>query len=192
MDVPLHARSRPPREHVDSRGDYDELPRAGCSKSASRRDSSAGSPWSFPIVIWDWARSSHRALELPMAVTAWLFGLVHFSRDSRTSGGRSCSAARPRGLLGRERSRVHGSRRPSLPGVSPAWTIVAGAAWSFVSFIFFWYMLLPVARDGAPFRAPAFDPLLSTAPNWVWILGFTLSGLVSPSATRRSALAVVA
>ena len=47
-----------------------------------------------------------------------------------------------------------------------------------MGFIFFWYMLLPIARDGAPFRAPAFDPLLFTAPNWVWILGFTLSGLV--------------
>ena len=34
-----------------------------------------------PIVIWDWARSGHRALELPMAVTAWPFG----SADERGS-----------------------------------------------------------------------------------------------------------
>lgn len=26
-----------------------------------------------PIVIWDWAQSGHKALELPMAATSWLF-----------------------------------------------------------------------------------------------------------------------
>ena len=47
-----------------------------------------------------------------------------------------------------------------------------------MTFIFSWYMLLPVARDGAPFRSTIADPRLYTAPTWVWILGFTLSGLV--------------
>ena len=52
------------------------------------------------------------------------------------------------------------------------------AVWSFVSFMFFWYMLLPIARDGAPFRQTAAGAA-AAAPNWVWILGFALSGLAS-------------
>ena len=124
-----------------------------------------------------------------MAATAWLFGLVHFSQDENLWWPI---------VLGTAVLAVYWA----LSGVAfaalahrfsrishPAWTIAAGAAWGFVSFIFFWYMLLPVARDGAPFRATALDPLLFTAPNWVWILGFTLSGLViavSYAALRRS------
>ena len=34
-----------------------------------------------PLVIYDWAKASHSALELPMAVTGWLFGLEHFVRN---------------------------------------------------------------------------------------------------------------
>jgi hypothetical protein len=56
-------------------------------------------------------------------------------------------------------------------------SLALGAVWSFVSFMLFWYMLLPIARDGAPFRATAFGEFV--APNWVWILGFTLSGLAT-------------
>ena len=124
-----------------------------------------------------------------MAATAWLFGLVHFSQDENLWWPI---------VLGTAVLAVYWA----LSGVAfaalahrfsrishPAWTIAAGTAWGFVSFIFFWYMLLPVARDGAPFRATALDPLLFTAPNWVWILGFTLSGLViavSYAALRRS------
>ncbi len=33
-----------------------------------------------PLVIYDWAKASNSALELPMAVTAWLFGLDHYAR----------------------------------------------------------------------------------------------------------------
>jgi hypothetical protein len=51
-----------------------------------------------------------------------------------------------------------------------------GAVWSFVSFMF-WYMLLPIARDGAPFRPTAAGDYV--APTSVWILGFTLAGLTS-------------
>ena len=57
--------------------------------------------------------------------------------------------------------------------------------------VFSWYMLLPIARDGAPFRAAEIDPRLYTAPNWVWILGFALSGLAiagTYGALRRSAI----
>ena len=34
-----------------------------------------------PLVVWDWAHAAHRALELPMAATAWPFGLEHFSNE---------------------------------------------------------------------------------------------------------------
>src|SRR5713226_7227756 len=34
-----------------------------------------------PLVIYDWVKASHSALELPMAVTAWLFGLDHYVRN---------------------------------------------------------------------------------------------------------------
>src|SRR5579885_3072929 len=34
-----------------------------------------------PLVLYDWAKASHSALELPMAVTGWLFGLDHFARN---------------------------------------------------------------------------------------------------------------
>jgi hypothetical protein len=36
---------------------------------------------SVPLVIYDWTKDSHSALELPTAVTAWLFGLDHFARN---------------------------------------------------------------------------------------------------------------
>ncbi len=50
---------------------------------------------------------------------------------------------------------------------------------SFVSFMLFWYMVLPIARDGAPFRETAVATGSFVAPNWVWILGFTLSGFAA-------------
>lgn len=131
-----------------------------------------------PIVIWDWIRSSHRALELPMAATAWPFGLEHFSHVENLwwpivvgivllAAYWALAGVAFAALADRTYRLSH-----------PLSAIVAGAAWSFVTFIFSWYMLLPIARDGAPFRATAADPRLFTAPTWVWILGFTLSGLV--------------
>jgi hypothetical protein len=29
-----------------------------------------------PLLLWDWVKSSHLALELPAAATSWLFGLA--------------------------------------------------------------------------------------------------------------------
>ncbi len=48
----------------------------------------------------------------------------------------------------------------------------------------FWYMLLPIARDGAPFRPTAVAPGRFVAPNWAWILAFTLSGLATGACYR--------
>jgi hypothetical protein len=131
----------------------------------------------IPLVIWDWAHTAHRALELPMAATAWLFGLQRFSREQNLwwpivlgvvvvgvySGGLAFA-----GLA----DRVFALE-------SPASSVVGGVVWGFVNFAFFWYILLPIARDGAPFRATLVDPALYVASNWVWILGFTLFGLVT-------------
>jgi hypothetical protein len=62
---------------------------------------------------------------------------------------------------------------------STASLLGAGVVWSFVSFVFFWTILLPIARDGAPFREPTGSIAAFTAPDWVWTLGFTLLGLVT-------------
>jgi hypothetical protein len=133
----------------------------------------------LPILIWDWANSAHLAFELPMAATAWLFGLQHFSHDVYVAWPLVIGVALLTAYVALSgilftglADRVYGIARP-LPSMA------AGFAWGFVNFMFFWYMLLPIARDGAPFRAAAGAPELFVAPNWTWILGFTLLGLVT-------------
>jgi hypothetical protein len=133
----------------------------------------------IPIVLWDWARSAHRAFELPMAATAWLFGLQHFSHVRYLAWPLvigivllAAYAALSGVVFTGLADRLVGVARP-LP------SLAAGLAWSFVSFIFFWDMLLPIARDGAPFRVAAGEAGLFVAPNWAWILGFTLLGLIT-------------
>jgi len=129
----------------------------------------AGLVMTFPLVLWGWRESSHLALELPTAATAWLFGLHHFSHQTyhfwpivlgfaflclywAASGVAFTGIA----------DRLYG-----ITGIGKS--LVLGAAWSAVNYIFFWYMLVPIARDGAPFRA--------TAPDWVWVVAFTAFGL---------------
>jgi hypothetical protein len=58
-------------------------------------------------------------------------------------------------------------------------------AWSVLSFLFFWDMLLPIARDGAPFRPSAVAPGQFVAPSWTWILGFTALGVATGACYRR-------
>ena len=132
-----------------------------------------------PLVIYDWAKAGHSALELPMAVSGWLFGLDHFGQNGyhwwpivigtlfllAYWGAHGLAFA---GLA----DRVYHVR--TLIG-----SLTLGGVWSFASFMFFWYMLLPIARDGAPFRLTAVAAGSFVAPNWVWILGFTLSGFTT-------------
>ncbi len=132
-----------------------------------------------PLVVYDWAKASHSALELPMAVTAWLFGLDHYARNGyhwwpivigtlfllAYWGAQGLAFA---GIA----DRVYHVR--TLIG-----SLALGGVMSFASFMFFWYMLLPIARDGAPFRATALAAGSFVAPNWVWILGFTLFGFTT-------------
>jgi hypothetical protein len=152
----------------------------------------AGLVMAAPLVVYDWAKASHSALELPMATTAWLFGLDHYARNGYRwwpivigalfllaySGAQGLAFA---GIA----DRVYRVR--TLTG-----SLALGGVWSFASFMLFWYMLLPIARDGAPFRATAGAAGSFVAPNWVWILGFTLSGFttgLSWSAFRTRATA---
>jgi hypothetical protein len=137
-----------------------------------------------PPVIYDWAKASHSALELPMAVTGWLFGLDHFARNGYHWWPIVIGAvilAAYCAILGVAfvglADRVYRIR--SLAG-----GLALGAAWSIASFLFFWDMLLPIARDGAPFRATTVAPAAFVAPDWVWILAFALSGLGTGIAYR--------
>src|SRR5579875_1455578 len=137
-----------------------------------------------PLVLYDWAKASHSALELPMAVTGWLFGLDHFARNGYhwwpiVIGALfllaywSVLGVAFAGLADRV-YRVH-----TLVG-----SLALGAVWSIGSFLLFWDMLLPIARDGAPFRATVAAPGAFVAPSWVWILGFALSGLATGACYR--------
>ena len=133
----------------------------------------------LPLILWDWGHSAHLALELPMATTAWLFGLGHFSHDTNLIGSIVVGFV----LLGvywAVSGLVFTGLADRLLGIATIGrSLAAGAAWSFVSFIFFWNMLLPIARDGAPFRAASVAPGLFVAPDWVWTVGFTALGLVT-------------
>jgi membrane associated rhomboid family serine protease len=57
-------------------------------------------------------------------------------------------------------------------------TIGAGLAWGFVSWMFFWYTLLPIARGGAPFRLTVTSNMF-VAPTWVFLVGFSMLGIVT-------------
>lgn len=128
-----------------------------------------------PIVVYGWAHAAHSALELPMAATAWLFGLEHFAQNDYRWWPIVIGAAV---LL--VYFMLHGvafafleERLRTLPE-----TLVGGIVLSFYSWLLFWYAILPIARDGAPFRETAAGGEL-VAPNWTWILAFTLFGVVT-------------
>jgi hypothetical protein len=131
-----------------------------------------------PIVIYGWANAAHSALELPMAATAWLFGLEHFAQN----GYHWWPIVAGMGLLALY-ALAHGAvfgavadrflRLRTIPE-----TLGAGLAWGFVSWMFFWYTVLPIARDGAPFRMSATSSLF-VAPTWVFVVGFTVLGVVT-------------
>jgi len=136
-----------------------------------------------PLVVYDWAKASHSALELPMATASWLFGLDHFEQNGYRWWPIVVGA-----LFLLAYWALQGIAFAALAErVYRVRTLVAsvmlGAVWGFVSFMFFWYMLLPIARDGAPFRVTAAAGGFA-APNWVWILGFALSGLAAGAGYR--------
>jgi hypothetical protein len=132
-----------------------------------------------PLVIYDWVKGSHSALELPMAVSAWLFGLGHYTRNGYHWWPIVIGALFLLAYWGAHGLAFAGIADRVYRVRTLTGSLALGGVWSFVSFMFFWYMLLPIAREGAPFRATAADPTLFVAPNWVWILGFALLGLVT-------------
>ena len=132
-----------------------------------------------PLVVYDWVKLSHSALELPTAVTGWLFGLDHYAQQGYRWWPIAIGALFLFAYWALEGLAFAGLADRVYRVHSVAGSLALGAAWGFVSFIFFWYMLLPIARDGAPFRVTAVAPGAFVAPNWVWILAFTVSGLAT-------------
>jgi hypothetical protein len=137
-----------------------------------------GTAMALPAVLYGWASSAHAALELPAAVTAWLFGLDHFVENGYAWWSIALGAVLLTGYMA-----VAGPAFAALAdrvyGVQTALgSLAVGVAGGIAHFIVFWYVLLAIARDGAPFRATSGSTVL-VAPNWVFILGFVLSGIVS-------------
>jgi len=132
-----------------------------------------------PLVVYDWAKGSHSALELPMSVTAWLFGLGHYARNGYHWWPIVIGALFLFVYWGAQGLAFAGIADRVYRVRTLIGSLTLGGVWSFVSFMFFWYMLLPIARDGAPFRMTAVAAGSFVAPNWVWILGFTLSGFTT-------------
>ncbi|HZO98415.1 MAG TPA: hypothetical protein VFB42_13725 [Gaiellaceae bacterium] len=137
-----------------------------------------------PLVVYDWAKAGHTALELPAAVTAWLFGLEHFAQNGYRWWPIVIGALFLLAYWAVLGTAFAGLADRVYRVRTLAASLTLGAVWSFVSFMFFWYMLLPIARDGAPFRQTAVAAGELVAPNWVWILGFALSGLVTGACYR--------
>lgn len=131
-----------------------------------------------PIVIYDWASAAHSALELPMAAAAWLFGLSHFTQNGYQWWPIVIGTAfllvfwvLLGAVFGAIADRFLGPRTlPEILGI--------GLAWGFFAWLLSWYTVLPIARDGAPFRATAASTL-SVAPNWVFIVASAVLGLVT-------------
>lgn len=128
-----------------------------------------------PLVVYGWAHDAHAALELPAAATAWLFGLEHFAQNEYRWWPIVIGAAVLLVYFA-----LHGmafafleERLRTLPE-----TLVGGMVLGFYSWLLFWYAILPIARDGAPFReTPAGGEFV--APNWTWILAFALFGVAT-------------
>jgi hypothetical protein len=138
-----------------------------------------GLAMAIPLIIWDWVRTSHLALELPTATAAWLFGLDHFSHTTYRGGPLVVGAVFLCLYWIVSGVAFAGFADRLYHITTMGKSLIAGAVWSFISFLLFWDVILPIARDGAPFRATAALPSLFVAPNWVWILAFTVFGLVT-------------
>ncbi len=165
-------------EWRERRGALRELPVRSKAAIATVVGLAGAAGMALPIVLYGWANMSHSALELPMAATAWLFGLGHFAQNGYQWGSIVVGI-----LLLAVYGIVHGAvfgaaadRFLRLQTLSE--TLGAGFAWGFVSWLFFWYTLLPIARGGAPFHVTAASSL-AVAPTWVFVLGFACLGVVT-------------
>jgi|SRR5581483_501558 len=150
----------------------------------------------LPVVLYDWFSAGHSALELPMAATAWVFGLSHFEQNGYLWGSILVGTLLMIGYGVLHGAVFSGFTDRFLPLETLPETIGAGLAWGFVSWLFFWYTLLPMARGGAPFHATGasllsvfaasnvFGATLSVAPVWVFVVGFAVMGVATALAYR--------
>jgi hypothetical protein len=143
------------------------------------------------VMLYGWASSSHSAWELPMAATSWVFGMSHFTPN----GAQGWSIIV--GILLLAAFAIVGGTafeyvadRVRMPR-TPVDAIAAGLGAGFVGWLFFWYTMLPLAHQGAPFYPtsivvlPLFSAVgISVAPMWVFVLGFALFGLATSVAYR--------
>ena len=174
IEVLHKLRTRAPRVRLQmTRTEAGRLSLAGVGSGLA-----GGIALGVPLVCYDWANGSHSALELPMAVTGWLFGLEHFAQNGYRWWPIVVGA-------------LFLALYAAVNGVAFAWlaervyriralvgALAAGAAWSFVSFLLAWYVVLALARDGAPFRA-TLTSSLAVAPTWVWVVGFVAFGMTT-------------
>ena len=146
----------------------------------------------LPIVIWDWASSTHSVWELPMAATSWMFGMSHFEVNGFDGwsvligilllAGFAIACGAVFEFLADRVMRLGAT-------VDVA---AAGLGFGFAAWLFFWYTMLPIAHHGEPFYPASVAvplPLLGTlsisvAPVWVFVLGFALLGLTTAAAYR--------
>lgn len=129
-----------------------------------------------PLVIYDWASSAHSALELPMAAAAWVFGLEHFAQNDYLWRPIVVGAVLLVAVWMLAGLAFAGLADRVFSVKTLIGSLVGGFAWGVATFLMFWSMLLEIAHDGAPLRqTAAAGPFV--APNWVWIVGFVLSGL---------------
>ena len=152
-----------------------------------------GIAMAVPVMLYGWVSSSHSVWELPMACTSWLFGLSYYTQN----GVQWWSVVVGFLLLGAyaiasgEIFEVVSDRFLHLSTTLE--TLGAGLAWGFVSWLFFWYTLLPIAHGGEPFYATPTSFILplgttttfSVAPIWVFVLGFALLGIATSFTYRN-------
>lgn len=136
-----------------------------------------------PILVYDWVKGGHTALELPMAVTGWLFGLDHFVQNGYRTGPIVVGAvilaayAIVSGLV------FAGLADRVFAVKTLAGSLAGGFAFGIASFLVFWDIVLAIGRDGAPFRATTASGAM-VAPNWLWIVAFVAFGLANGIAYR--------
>jgi hypothetical protein len=127
-----------------------------------------------------------------MAATAWVFGMSHFTQNGYEWGSIVVGMLLLAGYAIASGAIFGGIADRFLRLRTLPETIGAGFAWGFVSWLFFWYTLLPIAHDGAPFYSTVVTgavttPLglvgivsaVSVAPIWVFVLAFAVLGLVT-------------
>jgi hypothetical protein len=157
-----------------------------------------GIAMALPIVLWDWISESHAALELPMAATAWVFGLEHFTQNGYDWGSIVVGVLLLAGYAIASGAIFGGIADRFLHLRTLPETIGAGVAWGFMSWLFFWYTLLPMAHGGAPFYPTVLVgsielPLttvgiaatISVAPIWVFVVAFGLLGVATALVYKR-------